>query len=248
MLKGPWKFTADFNIFFIFLLYYLIWQLIYYTYTIIHRQYVISNISISSIFLSRMSEWPSLVKKWLSVLPEPGLTVLLFSLNNVQSANRWVFPLACLNVRFVFNFLQTPCHVAGVESSYAKSTWLASASARFVKINHSDLKWNEWSDFYWKKCCILAYTAENQFWKGTSKCTKLIAINARATAASQVASSSLANRLRRCDTWLNYTARPFGRATLTPLQEVWRDYIILIVFEINVWFALMTLDNKYINN
>ena len=80
-----------------------------------------------------------------------------------------------------------------------------------------------------------------------SKCTKLIAINSRATAASQVASSSLANRLKHCDTWLNYMARPFGRATLTPL-EVWRVYIILVVFEFNVWFALITLDNKYINN
>ena len=66
----------------------------------------------------------------------------------------------------------------------------------------------------------------------------------RATAASQVASSSLAIRLKRCDAWLNYTARPFGRATLTPL-EVWRVFIILVVFEFNVWFTLMTLDNQY---
>ena len=165
-------------------------------------------------------------------------------MDNVQSPNRWVFPLACLNARFVFKCLQTPCHVAGVESSYAKSTWLASASARFVKINHSDLKWNEGSDLYWKKCRIPANTAGNQFRKGTSKCTKLIAINARATAASQVASSSLAIRLKRCDAWLNYTAGPFGRATLTPL-EVWRVFIILVVFEFNVWFTLMTLDNQY---
>ena len=125
---------------------------------------------------------------------------IIVSITNVQSANRPVFPLARSNVRFVFKCLQTPCHVAGVESFYAKSTWLASASARFVRINHSDRKWNEESDFYWKKCRIPANTAETRFRKGTSSCTKIIALNAHATAASQVASSSLANRLKRFDT------------------------------------------------
>ena len=145
-------------------------------------------------------------------------------MDNVQIANRRVFPITCSNVGFVFKCLQTPCRVTDVESFYAKSTWLASASARFVRINHSGRKWNEGSAFYWKNCLIPANTAGTRFRKGISTCMKHIALNARDIAASLVASSSLANRLKRCDTWLNYTARRFGKATLTPLQEVWRVY------------------------
>ena len=128
-----------------------------------------------------------------------GLTAS-FTIDNVQSANRRVLPLACSNVRFVFKCLQTPCHVADVERFYAKSTRLVSASAHFVRINHSTRKWNEGSAFYWKNCRIPANTAGTRFRKGTSTCTIHIALNALVIAASQVASSSLTNRLKRCDT------------------------------------------------
>ena len=149
-------------------------------------------------------------------------TGLIFSMDNMQIANPRVFPLACSNVEFVFKCLQTPFLVTAVESFYVKSTWLASTSALFVRITRLERKWNAGFDFYWKKCRIPANTAKTRFRKRTSTCTKHIALNARVVAASRIASSSLASRLKRYVIWLSHTGRRFGRAILTLLPEVSR--------------------------